>query len=168
MDKNDSLDILVIEDEMNATLLSEKIKKELKEDINIYTNGAGVKKDLEMYAKDNLDLIIIDQQYTGGDIVETLRTIRRKRPDAEVIILSSDASEKTENSLKEAGAFDFIYKDRTALDKVIYSIKSYLTQKRLRKENYKLKTTSRKSNLTITILVILAVIAIGILVYLLS
>jgi two-component system, NtrC family, response regulator AtoC len=156
------IDILVIEDEMNASLLTDKIKNEFQDNVRIHKNGKGITGDLAMIK--DLDLVIVDQQYSKENIVDALKTIRKRSPYTEVIVLSSENETREIDSIKKAGAYDFIYKDRSALDKVIYVIRAFWSNKKLQSENIKLRTHKKKSTGTIVlmILVILAVIAGGI------
>ena len=156
------IDILVIEDEMNASLLTDKIKNEFKDNVRVHKNGKGITGDLNLIK--DLDLVIVDQQYSKENIVDALRMIRKRSPYTEVIVLSSENETKAIDSIKKAGAYDFIYKDRSALDKVIYVIRAFWSNKKLQSENIKLRTHKKKSTGTILlmILVILAVIAGGI------
>lgn len=156
------IDILVIEDEMNASLLTDKIKNEFQDNVRIHKNGKGITGDLDLIR--DLDLVIVDQQYSKENIVDALRMIRKRSPYTEVIVLSSENETREINSIKKAGAYDFIYKDRSALDKVIYVIRAFWSNKKLQSENIKLRTHKKKSAGTIFLMVILilAVIAGGI------
>lgn len=156
------IDILVIEDEMNAALLTDKIKNEFHDKVRIHKNGKGITGDLNLLR--DLDLIIVDQQYSKENIIDALRTVRKKSPYTEVVVLSSENETATIDSIKKAGAYDFIYKDRSALDKVIYVIRAFWSKKKLQSENIKLKTHKKKSTGTIVLMVILllAIVAGGI------
>ncbi|HEX8548294.1 MAG TPA: response regulator [Cytophagaceae bacterium] len=162
------LDILVVEDEMSSALLTERIKSEFPSNVNVFTDGTGIKHDLQLLANRDIDLVILDHQYANVSIADAIKVIRKRRPDAGVIVLSSNNSDELARSIKDAGAYDFIYKDKSALDKVIYTIKAFISHKNLKKENLNLRRSSKKSSTTIALLVILAVIAIGILIYLLT
>jgi DNA-binding NtrC family response regulator len=56
------------------------------------------------------DLIILDLAMPGIDGLETLKRIKTKQPDAEVIILSGQGSIKTSIEAMKLGAEDFLQK----------------------------------------------------------
>jgi DNA-binding NtrC family response regulator len=56
------------------------------------------------------DLIILDLAMPGLDGLETLKRIKAKQPDAEVIILSGQGSIKTSIEAMKLGAEDFLQK----------------------------------------------------------
>lgn len=60
--------------------------------------------------KQNFDLIILDLAMPGIDGLETLKRIKAKQPDAEVIILSGQGSIKTSIEAMKLGAEDFLQK----------------------------------------------------------
>lgn len=153
-----TLDILVVEDEMNSALLTDKIKREFHDNVRIHKNGHGLINDLNNLK--DIDLIIVDQQFTKENLVDTLKAVRKKSPYTEVIVLSSDNETKAIDNIKQAGAYDYIYKDRSAVDKVIYVIKAFWSNKRLQEENTRLKTKKKSSGGLITLLILLVIAAI--------
>lgn len=160
--KDRIIDILVIEDEMNAALLTEKIKNEFQSNVRIHKNGRGIVNDLATLK--DIDLVIVDEQYTKDNLVDALKTIKKKSPYTEVIVLSSENETKAIDNVKKAGAYDYIYKDQSALDKVVYVIKAFWSNKKLHSENAALKSGQKKSSVisVIAILITIAVIAAGI------
>lgn len=166
MINNRIIDILVIEDEMNTDLLTRKIKDEFKDNVRIHKNGHGLFNDLNLYK--DLDLIIVDHQYTKEDLPEALRTIRKKSPGTEVVVLSSDNEDRLVTKIKEAGAYDYIYKDRSAVDKIVYVIRSFWAKKDLVKENLSLRQSKKKSSSAIVIMVLLIAAIIGFFIYMLT
>jgi DNA-binding NtrC family response regulator len=158
------LDILIVEDEMNTNILAQRIKEEFRENVKIHTNGHGVMNDLEPFK--DLDIIILDQQYAKEDVVRSLKQIRKKSPYTEVIVLSSENESRIIDDIKGAGAYDYIYKDQSAIDKIVYVLKGFWSNKRLQKENIQLKDTKKRSTGTVVAMVILVLALIGLLIYL--
>jgi DNA-binding NtrC family response regulator len=58
----------------------------------------------------NFDLIILDLAMPGIDGLETLKRIKAKQPDAEIIILSGQGSIKSSIEAMKLGAEDFLQK----------------------------------------------------------
>src|SRR5205085_10830167 len=98
----------------------------------------------------------------------TLRKIRKKSPYTEVIVLSSESGTNVANTIKQAGAYDFIYKDRSAIDKIIYLIKGFWPNKKLQNENIHLKHKSRSSKGSAIVMIMVVLALIALLIYLLT
>ena len=60
--------------------------------------------------KEGFDLIVLDLAMPGMDGLETLKRIKAKQPDAEIIILSGQGSIKTSIEAMKLGAEDFMEK----------------------------------------------------------
>ena len=58
----------------------------------------------------NFDLIVLDLAMPGIDGLETLKQIKAKQPDAEIIMLSGQGSIKTSIEAMKLGADDFLEK----------------------------------------------------------
>jgi DNA-binding NarL/FixJ family response regulator len=149
---------------MSTDLLTKKIKNEFKDGVRVHRNGHGLLEDINMYK--DLDLVIVDHQYSKENLVDALKTIRRKSPNTEVVVLSSDKEKNIVENIKKAGAYDFIYKDRAAYEKLIYVIRSFWTRKELLKENIRLKMRSKKSRSTAVAMVLIVIGVLALLGYL--
>jgi two-component system, NtrC family, response regulator AtoC len=91
-------------------LYARLLKKQLFDDqyrIKVFYNGRDCMSSLDELP----DLITLD--YTLPDVSghEVLRTIRKKVPDARVIIISAQESINTAIELMKEGAYDYIVKD---------------------------------------------------------
>ncbi|MFH0785393.1 MAG: response regulator [Pseudomonadota bacterium] len=60
--------------------------------------------------KEGFDLIVLDLAMPGLDGLETLKRIKAKQPDAEIIILSGQGSIRTSIEAMKLGAEDFMEK----------------------------------------------------------
>ena len=60
--------------------------------------------------KQRFDLIILDLAMPGIDGLETLKRIKAKQPDAEIIMLTGQGSIKTSIEAMKLGAEDFLQK----------------------------------------------------------
>ena len=162
MVNNRLIDILIVADEMNSNLLSRKINTEINSNIVIHKNGQGLMNDAVLY--ENLDIVIVDQQYTKENLKDAIKSIKRKSPGTQVVVLSSDKGSKAE--ITDAGAYEFIYKDPTAFEKVSYMIKSFWIKKELLKENVNLKLSGKKSRFAIAWLIFFIVVILASFIYL--
>jgi DNA-binding NarL/FixJ family response regulator len=165
--KDHTLDILLIEDEMNSSLFADRLKNEFREDINVLSNGHGISNDIETYKDRDIDLVVVDHQYAKEDIVDIVKKIKKRRPYTEVIVLSSDPNEKIKSNLLSAGANNYIYKDQNTIEKLVFMIREVISRKDLKMQNIDLRDKAKKSNVTNWVLILLVLLIIGFVAYLL-
>jgi len=100
--------ILIVDDEGDflETLMNRLRKR------NIGTIGCASGEEAVRLAKENpFDVVILDIKMPGGmDGIETLREIKRIRPETEVILLTGHASLETSVEGMKQGAYDYLLK----------------------------------------------------------
>ena len=100
--------ILVVDDEGDflETLMNRLRKR------NIGTIGCASGEEAVRLAKQHqFDVVILDIKMPGGmDGIETLREIKRIRPETEVILLTGHASLETSVEGMKQGAYDYLLK----------------------------------------------------------
>ncbi len=100
--------ILVVDDEGDflETLMNRLRKR------NIGTIGCASGEEAVRLAKEHpFDVVILDIKMPGGmDGIETLREIKRIRPETEVILLTGHASLETSVEGMKQGAYDYLLK----------------------------------------------------------
>jgi DNA-binding NtrC family response regulator len=99
--------VLLVDDEEDfLSTLSERLEtRGLK-----VTTAASGEQALAKTDKESFDLIVLDLAMPGLDGLETLKRIKAKQPEAEIIILSGQGSIKTSIEAMKAGAEDFMEK----------------------------------------------------------
>ena len=100
--------ILVVDDEGDfLETLMNRLKKR-----NIGTIGCASGEEAVRLAKQHqFDVVILDIKMPGGmDGIETLREIKRIRPEAAVILLTGHASLETSVEGMKQGAYDYLLK----------------------------------------------------------
>jgi DNA-binding NtrC family response regulator len=100
--------ILVVDDEGDfLETLMNRLKKR-----HIGTIGCASGEEAVRLAKQHqFDVVILDIKMPGGmDGIETLREIKRIRPEAEVILLTGHASLETSVEGMKQGAYDYLLK----------------------------------------------------------
>jgi DNA-binding NtrC family response regulator len=99
--------VLLVDDEEDfLTTLAERLEvRGLK--VNTVTRGEDA---IAQVDDQNFDLIVLDLSMPGIDGLETLKRIKAKQPDAEIIILSGQGSIKTSIEAMKLGAEDFMEK----------------------------------------------------------
>ncbi len=99
--------VLLVDDEADflATLAERLEARGLK--VNTAANGEDAVRKVD---DQNFDLIILDLAMPGIDGLETLKLIKEKQPDTEIVMLSGQGSIKTSIEAMKLGAEDFIEK----------------------------------------------------------
>ncbi len=103
-----SFSILVVDDELDfmETVVNRLNKRRLE--AQGATSG---EQALKLLDAKPFDVILLDIKMPGGmDGIETLREIKRRRPLAEVILLTGHASVETSIDGMRLGAFDYLLK----------------------------------------------------------
>lgn len=65
------------------------------------------------------------------------------------------------DKVKSAGAFDYVVKDKSTVDKVVYAVKGLWGSKFAKTENVRLKASRKTSRTTVAILVLLFLLIIA-------
>ena len=98
--------LLVDDEEQFLDALSQRLEaRGLK--VDTVTSGEDAVKQVE---DRNFDAIIVDLAMPGIDGIETLRRIKEKRPDLEIIMLTGHATVKSGIEAMKLGAEDFLEK----------------------------------------------------------
>lgn len=98
--------LLVDDEEQFLEALSQRLKaRGLK--VDTVTSGEDALKRVEDH---NFDAIVVDLAMPGIDGIETLKRIKEKRPDLEIIMLTGHATVKSGIEAMKLGAEDFLEK----------------------------------------------------------
>ena len=99
--------VLLVDDEKQfLDALSERLEtRGLK--VNAVTSGEAA---IEQAKEKNFDAIIVDLAMPGIDGIETLKRIKKDRPDLEIIMLTGQATVKSGVEAMKLGAEDFLEK----------------------------------------------------------
>ena len=99
--------VLLVDDEEDfLSTLAERLESR---GLKVSTANSG-ELALAKIEKEGFDLIILDLAMPGMDGLETLKRIKAKQPEAEIIILSGQGSIKTSIEAMKLGAEDFMEK----------------------------------------------------------
>jgi DNA-binding NtrC family response regulator len=119
--------VLLVDDEEDfLEIMSERM---LARDMQV-TTANSADQALAILEKETFDAIVMDFQMPGMDGIETLKNIRAKKPELQVILLTGYATvEKTVEAMK-IGAADFLEKPAD-LEALAEKIKKAKTEKML-------------------------------------
>lgn len=106
MEKLDGRILLVDDEEQFLKVLSERLEvRGLK--VNSVTSG---EEALARVEEQNFDVIVLDLSMPGIDGIETLKQLKKKDPDSEIIILTGHGTVHNGIDAMKLGAEDFLAK----------------------------------------------------------
>jgi signal transduction histidine kinase len=146
--------ILLIEDEYLVRESYMEMLRFLNYDVETADNGVeGVKK----VKNGDFDIVITDLNMPIMDGMETLRQIKKDKPEVEVIVVTGFATIENAISAMKSGAFDYITKPvslehvRLVLNRCVQQIHSKRENQELRDINTRLRELNELKNKFITI-----------------
>ena len=99
--------VLIVDDEEEFREMT--VKRLSKRDLECDSAPDGDAA-LEMVAKKNYDVVLLDVKMPGRDGIETLREIKKMAPMTEVVMLTGHASVESGINGIKYGAFDYLMK----------------------------------------------------------
>lgn len=135
MENNQKTKILLIEDEKDVRESYEDMLSLLGYETGMAENG---KEGLEKLKKDKYDIVLTDLNMPVMNGLETLRRIKKKDADIEVIVITGFATIENAIGAMKQGAFDYITKP-VSIDHVKIVLSKCIQQINARRENKKLK-----------------------------
>jgi two-component system, NtrC family, nitrogen regulation response regulator NtrX len=127
--------LLIVDDEHAIQASLRGVLEDEGYRVTVVGNGADA---LRALAEEVPDLVFLDIWMPGQDGLETLREIRRQRPQVAVIMISGHATIETAVKATHLGAYDFIEKP-LSLEKVLLTVNRALEHARLARENETLR-----------------------------
>ena len=99
--------ILLVDDEVAFANNLLKLLSKRGYDVVVVYNGADA---VNMVGEKEFDVIILDMKMPGMDGIATLKEIKKKAPNVEVVILTGHGSIESGIEGMQLGAFDFLMK----------------------------------------------------------
>jgi two-component system nitrogen regulation response regulator NtrX len=126
--------ILVVDDEPGVRSALEAILSD--EGFTVNSAGSG-EEGLEALDREEFDAVLLDVWLPGIDGLATLRELRDRHVDSEVVMISGHGTIDTAVRATKLGAFDFVEKP-LSLDKTLLVLRNALRQRRLERRNRQL------------------------------
>ncbi|HEV7765896.1 MAG TPA: sigma-54 dependent transcriptional regulator [Thermoanaerobaculia bacterium] len=128
--------VLIVDDEEVLRDVLEVVLR--REDFDVVSAASG-EEALSMLDGEEVDLIILDVMLPGISGIDTLRAIRISNPNLPVIVITASSSIDGAIEAMKHGAFHYIPKPFKN-DEVVLTVNKALEQRRLSRENERLKT----------------------------
>ena len=128
----DTFTVLFVDDETD--FVNSLIKRMQRRNIKAYGVHSG-EEALDFLAGDDIDIdvVVLDVRMQGMNGIETLKTLKRRYPRIEVVMLSGHANLAVAKEGMEMGAFDYLMKP-VRIDDLLYKIEDAFQKKYLNEE----------------------------------
>lgn len=111
---------LVEDDEIYSMILAQKLKVFGNFFVSTFATGESALEHLQQHS--NIDVVILDYDLPGISGLETLTEIQKMGHEAKVLFLSGIEKEEIIQACMDAGAYEFIVKDKDVATKVYVAI----------------------------------------------
>ncbi|MEK7283803.1 MAG: response regulator, partial [Acidobacteriota bacterium] len=108
------------------------------------------RRGIEIFQADPCDLVVTDVMMPGTSGLEVLRTVKRRSPGVEVIVVTAHASLDTAIQALRDGAYDLITKPLPDLDALFRVVDRALERRRLAEDNRRLVASLQARNVELT------------------
>lgn len=99
--------LLIVDDESDIREFARNFFKKRKIDVFVASGG---RQALDLIAKENPDLILLDVRMEEMTGIEVLRELRKNNTSAKVVMVSGVEEEETINEAKKLGVIGYIHK----------------------------------------------------------
>ncbi|MCK5679886.1 sigma-54-dependent Fis family transcriptional regulator, partial [bacterium] len=137
---NDKLHIMVVDDEQSMCEFLEIILLRNDYRVSCFTDAFAAVSSLET---NSYDLVISDLKMPTMSGLEMLRTVKKKSPTTETIMITAFASTTSVIEAMKNGAFDYINKP-FKVDEILLTIEKALKNSQLQRENVRLRQELEK------------------------
>lgn len=137
---NRSTHIMVVDDEQSMCEFLEIILLRAGYRVSSFTDAFKAVSTLET---ENYDLVISDLKMPSMSGLELLRTVKKKSPATEIIMITAFASTTTVIEAMKNGAFDYITKP-FKVDEILITVEKALKNSQLQRENLRLRQELEK------------------------
>ncbi len=124
----DEFRVLLVDDEDDFRETLQKRLRNRKLQVEGAENGY---KALEILQAQDFDVVVLDVKMPGLDGIDTLKEIKIKKPDVEVIMLTGHASVESGIQGMQLGAFDYVMKP-VPLDELLDKMRQAYERKAMR------------------------------------
>ena len=124
----DEFRVLLVDDEDDFRETLQKRLRNRKLQVEIAENGY---KALELIQAQDFDVVVLDVKMPGLDGIDTLKEIKIKKPEVEVIMLTGHASVESGIQGMQLGAFDYVMKP-VPLDELLDKMRQAYERKAMR------------------------------------
>lgn len=123
--------VLLVDDE--TEFLETLVKRLKKRKLDVSSAESG-QEALQVLQQNPVDVVVLDVRMPDMDGLETLKEIKRIKPNVEVIMLTGHANVEVAIQGMELGAFDYLMKPMD-IDELLYKLQDAYKRKWCREED---------------------------------
>ena len=123
---------LVEDDEIYSMILAQKLKVFGNFFVSTFVTGESALEHLELHS--DIDVVLLDYDLPGISGLETLKKISSMGHTAKILFLSGIDQESIIQECMDAGAHEFIHKDKDVATKVYMAISSIMEDESKKKK----------------------------------
>jgi DNA-binding NtrC family response regulator len=135
--ENDYLIFVVENNKIFNHLVTEYLKKQHFTRIKSVFSGEECMEAIER--GEIPDIVIQDYLLEEMNGIDVLRKVKKKSPRTEFLFLTSNENMEVAVNTIKFGAYDYIVKDKLALEKVVYKLNKIIQLKKLQKKNRQIR-----------------------------
>ncbi len=139
---SDKKTILIIDDEYS---IRDSLRSYFEDEDFIVFSAEDGEMGLDLFFKENIDLVLTDLRMPKKDGIEVMKTINKEKPDTPMIVISGAGRKEDIIKALRMGAKDYITKPIEDLDMVHHTITQALEHKRLNDQNIVYRKRIEKS-----------------------
>ncbi|QGY43136.1 response regulator [Maribellus comscasis] len=133
LEENEYLIFVVENNKIYNRLVTEYLKRNGFPNVKSLVSGEECVQTIEEGIKP--DIIIQDYSLDGINGLEVLKQVKKISPHSEFIFLTSNENMEVAVNTIKFGAFDYIVKDKLALEKVVYKMRKITSMFKLQKKH---------------------------------
>ncbi len=135
-----ALTVLVVDDEAG---IRRAVAAELEDQGYEVVTAASGSEALLRFSEAEADLVVTDLKMEGVDGLDVLREVKRRRPEAEVLMMTAYGSVETAVAAMRTGAYDYVSKPFD-LDDLVFAVERMAEKVRLAGENTRLRSALKR------------------------
>ena len=137
VDEDNYLIFVVENNKIYNKLVTEYIKKQGFKNVKPIISGEECIQIIQ--AGEKPDIVIQDYSLDGIDGLEVLKKVKKISAHSEFIFLTSNENMEVAVNTIKFGAYDYIVKDKMALEKVVYKMRKIVSMLKLQKKNNQIR-----------------------------
>jgi len=134
----EEISVMLVDDEPDfLEILVKRLRKRKVSPIAVGSGQAAVAAIREA----TVDVVVLDMRMEGMDGIETLRELKRLRPEVEVIMLTGHANVEAAIQGMELGAFDYLVKP-VDIDELLFRLQDAARRKSLLEQGKRIDSSA--------------------------
>ena len=154
--KKDHLIFVVENNKVYNLMVTEYLKKQNFTNVKAIYSGEECVEKVEKGEKP--EIVIQDYHLDGINGIDVLRKVKKINPKTEFVFLTSNENMEVAVNTIKYGAYDYIVKDKMALDKVVFKILKIIKMIKLENKNRQIRKVMIISSIVVGVIIIASIL----------